>query len=86
MDVVGCRRNAFMERLRPIPIGRTVDKLEPIGARPLGEFEWLWVDVYGQIKDGWQDAPELHKLYDGPTPTLWKPCFLRCKTGSCRGP
>ena len=66
MDVVGCRLNAFMERLRPIPIGCPVDELEPVGNRALGDFEWLWVDVYGEFDGGWQGCPDLPRLYDGP--------------------
>ena len=62
MGVVGCRLNACMERLRPIPIGCPVDELEPLGNRALTDFEWLWVDVYEQFEDGWQDEPELHRL------------------------
>ena len=76
MDVIGCRPNAFMERLRPIPIGCPVDELEPVGNRRLGDFEWLWVNVYGQNEDGWQDAPELHRLYDGPHLYPWELCFF----------
>ena len=66
MDIVGCRLNAFMERLRPIPIGRPVDELEPVGNRALTDFGWLWVDAYEQFGDGRQGEPELHRLYDGP--------------------
>ena len=75
MGVVGCRLNAFMERLRPIPIGCPVDELEFVGDRHMSDFEWLWVDVYGDFDGGWQDAPDLHMLYDGPHLYPWKPCF-----------
>ena len=31
------------------------------------KYAWFWVDVYEQKTDeGWQDAPEMHRLYDGP--------------------
>ena len=43
-----------------------MDELEPIGNRALTDFGWLWVDVYEQFDGGWQDEPELHRLYDGP--------------------
>ena len=72
MDVVGCRLNAFMERLRPIPIGCPVDELEPVGNRALTGVEWLWANVYGQKEEGWQDAPQVHRLYDGPQFHPWK--------------
>ena len=65
MGVVGCRRNAFMGRLRPIPIRRPVDELEPVGNLLLAEFELLWVDVFGQSEDGWRDAPELARVDEG---------------------
>ena len=65
MGIVGCRLNTFMERLRPIPTGCPVDELEPIGDRALTDLEWFWVDVYGGFGGGWQDAPDLRRLYDG---------------------
>ena len=32
----------------------------------LAEFEWPWVDAYGQNDDGWQGEPELRRFCDGP--------------------
>ena len=72
--VAGCRLNACMQRRRPVPIGCPVDELEPVGTRHLVDFEWFWVDVYGQNEDGWQGAPELRRLYDGPHLYPWRPC------------
>ena len=66
MDVVSCRLNAFMVRLRPISIGRSLDEQEPVGKCAHAYFEWLWVDVYGLNEDGWQGAPKLNKLYGRP--------------------
>ena len=75
LDVVGCRSNFFIERTRPVPIGCPLDQLEPVfdeegrWRKQLTEFEWLWVDIFEQDDveiEGFQDAPELHRLYDGP--------------------
>ena len=73
LDTVGCRSNFFIERTRPIPIGCPLDELEAVFddngqyRRHLEDFEWLWVDVFEQdSEEGFQDAPELHRLYDGP--------------------
>ena len=73
LDIVGCRSNFFRERVRDIPVGCPLDEFEPVfdedGTlnRPLTDFEWLWVDVYQQgDADGFQDAPDMHRLYDGP--------------------
>ena len=74
IDVVGCRSNFFMERTRAIPVGCPLDQLEPVfdsngnWRRNLTDFEWLWVDIYEQEDDeeGFQDAPDMCRLYGGP--------------------
>ena len=73
LDVVGCRSNFFRERVRDIPVGCPLDEFEIVFdeddnlMRPLTDFEWFWVDVYNQgDAEGFQDAPQLHRLYDGP--------------------
>ena len=61
-----------MERTRGLPIGCPLDELEPVfndgqWRRPLTDFEWLWVDIFEQDTDeGFQDVPDMHRLYDGP--------------------
>ena len=76
LDVVCCRLNALMERLRPIPIGCPIDELETVGDRALADVKWALVNVYGQNGDGWQDAPELNRLYGGPHLFTLELCFL----------
>ena len=76
MDVVGCRLNAFMERLRPFPIGCPMDELEPIGDRHLSDFEWLWVDVYGDVEEVGKALPIYICSITGRTCTPWKPCSI----------
>ena len=74
LDVVGCRSNFFLERKRDLPVGCPLDALEPVfnedgsWARALTDFEWLWVDLYEQpyADEGFQDMPDVHRLYDGP--------------------
>ena len=72
LDVCGCHSNVFMERTRPLPSGCPLDDVEPVFdddghyTRPLTDFEWLRVAVYEEFDGGWQDAPDLHRLYDGP--------------------
>ena len=71
LDIVGCRSNFFLERTRDIPVGCPLDQLEPVfvdGTYDLNRFEWLYVDILEQGDDGdmFQDAPDAHRLYDGP--------------------
>ena len=73
LDIVGCRSNFFYERTRDIPVGCPLDEFEPayvdgVLRRPLTDFEWLWLDTLEQqdYSDGFQDMPDLHRLYDGP--------------------
>ena len=64
------RRGLSSQRLHGAPAAHfnrvPVDELEPIGDRHLSDFEWFWVDVYGEFDGGWQDAPDRHRFYDGP--------------------
>ena len=70
LDIVGCRSNFFYERTRDIPVGCPLDDVEPVYAdgvlrRPLTDFEWVWIDILEQQdwSDGFQDVPDLHRLY-----------------------
>ena len=73
LDIVGCRSNFFYERTRDIPVGCPLDDFEPVYAdvvlrRPVTDFEWVWIDILEQQdwSDGFQDVPDLHRLYGGP--------------------
>ena len=66
-------QDCFFERIRPIPIGCPLGELQPVfdengkWIHNATKYEWFWVDVYEQTTDeGWQDAPDMHRLYDGP--------------------
>ena len=60
LDVIGCRKNALLERPY-LPVGSPFDWMRPVFRadarydKPLTEFAWIWVETEGE-----------HPLYDGP--------------------